>query len=318
MRRFAESSVRLATAPRARLVGQVLVFAGLVFVSVRLRSIWEDSHIEVGRVGWAWLTGAVVVTACGVLATGFIWLEILKRLGVRTQPRFAGIFFQAQLGKYIPGTVWQYGGRVALARALGIPIRPVAISFFVELVSSAFAAGVLCLLLFGNWGAVAAGILVGSVIFANRRARDGALARLGEKVGGRDTARMVSAAATSLPLYVCVWLAVGTGFWLTSRALIGTPASDVIFYIGAFTAAWLVGMIAIYAPGGLGVREAMLVVMLRGRMGSADALVVAAASRAVLTLVDVGSALFGVLFLRGIGDRRPDEQLSNKLTRTGP
>jgi glycosyltransferase 2 family protein len=296
----------------------VLVFAGLVFVSVRLRSTWEDSHIELGRVGWAWLTGAVVVTACGVLATGFIWLEILERLGVRTQPRFAGIFFQAQLGKYIPGTVWQYAGRVALARAQRIPVRPVAISFFVELTSSAFAAGVLCLLLLGHWGAVAAGILVGSVIFATKRARDGALVRLGERVGGRETGRIVSAAATSLPLYVCVWLAVGTGFWLTARALIGTPASDVIFYLGAFTAAWLVGLIAIYAPGGLGVREAMLVVILRGKMGSADALVVAAASRAMLTVVDAGAALSGVLFLRRIRERRPDEELSSEFTRTGP
>ena len=48
--------------------------------------------------------------------------------------------------------------------------------------------------------------------------------------------------------------------------------------------------VAIYAPGGIGVREAVLVGLLRGKIGSGDALLIAAASRAVLTLVDLVGA----------------------------
>ena len=57
--------------------------------------------------------------------------------------------------------------------------------------------------------------------------------------------------------------------------------------MGTFAVAWLAGLLAIYAPGGLGVREAVLVALLPGRIGAADALVVAAASRLILILVDV-------------------------------
>jgi uncharacterized membrane protein YbhN (UPF0104 family) len=99
-------------------------------------------------------------------------------------------------------------------------------------------------------------------------------------------------------LYGAVWLLVGASFWLTARAFVAVPANDVPRYFGAFATAWLVGLVAIYAPGGVGVREAVLVGLLRGKIGSADALVVAAASRGVLTSVDLVCAAFGYAVLR--------------------
>jgi uncharacterized membrane protein YbhN (UPF0104 family) len=88
-------------------------------------------------------------------------------------------------------------------------------------------------------------------------------------------------------LYLPIWLLLGASFWLCARGLVGVPARDLAFYAGAFAVAWLAGLVAIYAPGGLGVREAVLVALLSGRIGAADALVVAAASRLILILVDV-------------------------------
>ena len=49
----------------------------------------------------------------------------------------------------------------------------------------------------------------------------------------------------------------------------------------------LAGLLAVYAPGGLGVREAVLVALLAHRIGAANALVVAAASRLMFIVVDV-------------------------------
>ena len=88
-------------------------------------------------------------------------------------------------------------------------------------------------------------------------------------------------------LYLPVWLLLGTSFWLCARGLIAVPVSDLALYIGVFAVAWLAGLLAIYAPGGLGVREAVLVALLHGRIGAGDALVLAAASRLMLILVDV-------------------------------
>jgi uncharacterized membrane protein YbhN (UPF0104 family) len=295
-----------ATGRRVRVAGQVLLLAGLAFVLLRLRSIWHDSHVDLDRVGWGWIAGAVAATACGVVCTGFVWLVILRALGAHARPRWAAIYFQAQLSKYIPGTVWQYASRAAIARAQGVPLRPLAASVPIELAATALAAGVVSLLLFGGWGLLGAAVLVALATLARR-----------QSIRSRRGFRGLVAASRAVPLYACIWVVVGIGFWLTARGLVEARAHDISFYVGAFALAWLVGLVVVYAPAGLGVREAVLVALLRGRLGSADAVVLAAAFRGVLTLVDIGAALLGFLLGRGRGplkyDRGPSE-----LTRAGP
>jgi glycosyltransferase 2 family protein len=276
----------VANERRLLVAARLLLLAALVFVAVRLRSLWHSSHVELAGAGWAALAGAFLLSAAGVAASGFAWLAILRRLGVATRPSWAGAFFQGQLAKYIPGTVWQYAGRAALARSCGIPLRPVAVSLPVELGASLAAAGVLATLLLGAWGIALAGVLLA----------------VGAAVARRDGVPVsVRVAAAVVPLYALLSLVTGTGFWLTARSLLGVPFGDVLVYVGAFWAAWAVGLVAIFAPGGIGVREAMLLAILRGRLGSADALVLAAVSRGVLTAVDFSAAGAGVLLLRRAG-----------------
>src|SRR5580765_6813789 len=120
LQRLGATVAERATSRRVRAIGQVLLLAAIVFISLRARSLWHGSHIELGRVNW---------------------LAILRSLGVRTQLRWAWIYFQAQLAKYIPGSVWQYAGRAATARSNGIPVRAVGVSLPVEFVASGLAGG---------------------------------------------------------------------------------------------------------------------------------------------------------------------------------
>jgi hypothetical protein len=214
-----------------------------------------------------------VLAAAGTAAGGLIWLTILEFLGLRTQRRWAGLFFQAQLGKYIPGSVWQYASRAAVARTNGIPVRAVGISLPVEFVAAGSGAGLTAAFLVGWWGAaVVAG--AGMLLVAALRLAP----------HGRPAVRATVAATV---LYLPVWLLLGGSFWLCARGLLAVPGRDLALYIGAFAVAWLAGLVAVYAPGGIGVREAVLVALLSSRIGAADALVVAAVSRLILILVDV-------------------------------
>jgi hypothetical protein len=289
--RFGATAEAIANARRVRIAAQVLLLAGLVFVLLRLRSIWHDSQIDLSHVGWVPLVGAIAFAACAMAASAFIWLAILRWLGASTRARWAGVFFQAQLGKYIPGSLWQYAGRTALARSHQMPVRAVAISLPVEFVGSMLGAAVMSLLIFGWWGGVAVPLVLLAIGIALRIWR-------GPPRGG---AARVALRAT--PLYIVAWPLTGISFWLVGRALVEAPLRDMAVYVGAFAAAWAVGVIAIYAPGGLGVREAVLVAILRSKIGSADALVLAAASRAVLAFVDVVLAGVGALLLRRSAER---------------
>jgi hypothetical protein len=254
-------------------LAQILLVAALVFVALRARSLWHGSHIEWGHVDWVALAGALVLAAAGTAAGALIWLAILRGLGVRTERRWVWLFFQTQLGKYIPGSVWQYAGRTAVARTYGLPVRTVARSLPIEFVAAAIAAGATGAFLLGWWGAavIAAAAIV--LLVVERPARV------------RAVAYPTTIRATLL--YVPVWLMLGASFWFCAHGLVGAPAQDFAFYMGAFAIAWLAGLVAIYAPGGIGVREAVLVAFLGGRIGAADALVVAAASRLILIVVDV-------------------------------
>jgi len=281
---LASRAAALANERRVVVAGRVLLLAGLLFLAVRLRSIWHDSRVDLGGVGWAALVGAFLASAAGVAASGVAWLAILRGLGVRTRLRWAGVMFQAQLAKYIPGTVWQYAGRAALARGRGIPMRPVGVSLPVELGVSLAVAGALSALLLGGWGIGVALAVVAAAALAAR---------------WEGLPRPLRAGAATVPLFALVWIAIGAGFWLTARALLGVPFDEALVYAGAFCAAWVVGVAAVFAPGGIGVREAMLVAILHGRLGSADALVLAAVSRGILTLVDLLAAGVGVLLISG-------------------
>lgn len=272
-------------------MGQALLLATLVFVTIRLRSLWERNHVDFAQIAWPTLALGAIVTTAGIAGTGFVWIAIVRRLGVPARHRSSAILFQAQLSKYIPGAVWQYAGRAALAQSHGIPVGPVALSLPIEIGASLCAAAALAPLLLGPWGIPATLALLFGIRFgAKRISTTGGRARTALAVGGGV-----------VPLFALIWLMIGLGFWLTARALVGVPAGDVFVYVGAFAAAWAVGLLAIYAPGGLGVREALLVVLLHARLSSADALVVAGAFRALLTLIDVAAAGVAVLVLR---DRR--------------
>jgi glycosyltransferase 2 family protein len=262
-----------ATTKRVRLLAQFLLLAAIAFVVLRVRSLWHGSGIELAQVDWGALAGAFVLGVAGTAAGALIWLAILESLGVRTKLWWVGLFFQAQLGKYIPGSVWQYAGRAAVARTHGIAVRPVGVSLPVEFAASAVAAGSMAAFLLGWWGAAVVGAAALLLIAFERPSRS------------RRPALFAAIRATIL--YVPVWLLLGASFWLCARGLLGAPTEDLTFYIGAFAVAWLAGLVAVYAPGGLGVREAVLVALLSSRIGAANALVVAAASRLILILADV-------------------------------
>jgi hypothetical protein len=296
---LASRGVALATTRRVRLAGQILLAAGIVFVFLRLRKIWGDSNIDVGQVGWWWLTGALTIAAAAVIGESFIWLAILRGLGMGTRRAWAGIYLQTLPVKYVPGVVWQYAGRTALARTHGLPVPVVALSFPVELAAATSAAAVLSILLVGWWGVAA---VVGLAVVAPLVGARVAPAR----ASIRTVVRMT-------PRYLVMWLAIGLSFWMTARAFVPVRSDELPIYTGGFAAAWIVGLIAIYAPSGLGVREAMLVAILHSRIGSADALVVAGASRGVLTLADLMTAGVGFAVLRRLRLAGPSRLRADRL-----
>jgi len=99
------------------------------------------------------------------------------------------------------------------------------------------------------------------------------------------------------------WVAYGVGFGLFWSALLGRGGGVSMAALAVYTASYLIGFLAIFAPGGIGVREAALAGLLISlRLATpADAALLAAASRIWLTVVEI---LPGLVFLPGTSLRR--------------
>jgi hypothetical protein len=93
-----------------------------------------------------------------------------------------------------------------------------------------------------------------------------------------------------LALYLLNWVIYATAFWLLYLSLgEWTPFMQVG---PAFSAAYVAGYLAVFAPAGAGIREGFLVVLLQPSMSAEAALVVALAARVWTTTVELVPALF--------------------------
>ena len=84
------------------------------------------------------------------------------------------------------------------------------------------------------------------------------------------------------------WVCYGISFWCLVRGTLPEVRLSVVGSIGVFCGSYIVGLIAPFAPGGLGVRESMFIVMLQSRTGLGNAVALAVASRLFLTVVELG------------------------------
>lgn len=289
----AEHVNALRARPAVRLAGRLVAVALVVLLALRLWQSWRREPVDFGKLDGVVFAAAVVASLAAVSSYGLVWLYLLRCLGTRAPLSWIALFFKGQLGKYLPGSVWQYAGRVGLARNRGVPVQRALVSIAAEVGYSAIAAAAVSSLILGRAAAsavfVGVAVLIVLVMVFGQRFSD-----------RRNILAAMRAGPTAFVLYLAVWGLYGAGFWTTGRALFAVPGTDLPRYIGVFALAWLAGLVAFFAPGGIGVREAVIVALLGGRLGQADAIVLAATSRIVLTTVDLaaGAAAFGAPALR--------------------
>jgi glycosyltransferase 2 family protein len=293
-------AARRSYATAFRVAGRLLVAGLIVFLALRLWQLWSRRPINFAQIDGSVLAAAAVACSAGVTGYGLVWPYVLRRLGVRAPMSWIGLYFKGQLGKYLPGSVWQYAGRAAMVRSRGVPVQVGLVSLAVEVVASAAAAAIVALLVLpvawtlAGWAALAALTAVSAALRRRIAAGIHRLRLRAVPVARLDRATL-AAGLQSLPaavaLYVLVWVAYGLGFWLTARALFAVPASQLPLYIGVFATGWVVGFIVIFAPGGLGIRDAVIVALLSSRIGEAHAIALAAASRLILTAVDLAGGV---------------------------
>jgi hypothetical protein len=288
--------------------------AGLAILWFAGRSLLRNWH-ELAAQPLAWridptrlvLAALTVWAMYALLVTA--WRVMLTAWGERLDGWTAGrIWTVSNLGKYLPGKVWAIAGMALMAREAGVsPGAATGSAVILQAVS------------IGSGAVVAA--LTGAA--ALERARPGATGGLwliaAAAVGGvallfwppvlqrllRIAAPDAGTQAPPLPaiLYGVVanltaWVGYGVALWLLARGLLPDAGLGLRGAIAVFTASYLAGFLALIAPGGLGVREGLFILMLQGTLGIGAATALALASRVLLTITEFGAAVPFLAFPR--------------------
>jgi hypothetical protein len=113
-----------------------------------------------------------------------------------------------------------------------------------------------------------------------------------------------------LVFYAGTWVLGGFALWLLLRSVGAHPDVSSIVYLGGVAAVGaIVAVVFVFAPSGIGVREASMYGLLLAVATPGQALGAVALNRVALTLVELVVLFVGGVVLRGFEDRAEPAEL---------
>ena len=294
----------------------VILGGTLFFIAKTLKDHWQEVvELEVSARAWPILTLALVITLLAHIWSGWVWHWILAMFS----QHFGGgwstrVYLKTNVAKYLPGNVWHFYGRVKALQDRETPIGVAVISVVMEPLLMAVAALILgCL---GEWQPASApwrlgqlGILCGALISVHPYIFNPVLQTLSHAKAKAQRLPLSDEKPPQLRTYPLRPLLgeVGfvalrsLGFLCTVAALQPLTLEIAQSLIGAFSLAWLLGLIVPGAPGGIGVFEATAISLLSGQLPAAIILSSIAFYRLLSTLAEVAGAALAWLSEKVVG-----------------
>jgi len=205
------------------------------------------------------------------------------------------IYNVTTIAKYIPGNIWHFVGKIGYYRAKGFNASQIRDSILVETLWVLFGAGItgVLFLFFSGVGDIPnisvdykkyswIGIIILSVLLAISY---GYFRKL-------ITIMVQQIGFTSLLFLIQLffWFFIGLSFYLIADTYISS-ANPIFFVYGLYAIAYIIGFITPFSPGGIGIREGILVGGLVSFMPAQQALLVAGFHRILYLIAEAILAL---------------------------
>ncbi|MET0067231.1 MAG: hypothetical protein ABW076_12870 [Candidatus Thiodiazotropha sp.] len=233
-----------------------------------------------------------------ILVAKLLLAEVMHRALARFGVRFSytdcfRIYNLTQLGKYIPGSVWQFLGRIAVYRERGLSNKTIKDTLLLEtfwVVFSAFLIGLLLVLitqraLIGELAGQLPDYLTHPATLGGTGLILLSLLILWHEPL-RDYARAYRYDREILFVVVLLWLCLGFSFWITLLPILEAPPG-FLYIAGLYALSYAVGFVVPFAPAGIGIREAVLVTGLLPFVDTGSAVVLATLNRLGYILAEI-------------------------------
>lgn len=292
----------------------ILVIAGIFALLLRNMILnwtkipFEELHFNV----------PLILFSFGMLIIHFAsysrsWQVIMGRLGMpMTLSQSAWMIATTQVGKYIPGKIWYMVGRVYVGKQARMDGKILAISMVLETCLLMITGTIIFLTATmitgdGNPGMVILSAVLGIVAITFLHPRvliraSNILLRVLRKPEVAITLTYPQILHVSI-YFFGLWIAQIIGFALLVRAIYPVPFSGVFNLASAYTLSWIGGFIALFAPGGLGVREGMMTLLLSPILPLPLAIAVSLIARVWITVFEAIVFFIGLAIQRRARDK---------------
>lgn len=291
----------------------LIVVAALVYMVEKSWSQLAETKFRLGQVNYLDWFAAVVCYCLAMFCASLFWHRVLRAIGQR--PVFGRTmlaFFASQLGKYVPGKAMVVVMRTDIIRGDKVQFGPAAASVFVETLTWVFVGSVIASVLIAIQFREHTSLQVMALVMAliagiltwpsNFR---WIATKLLEYRGGDSSVFH----GLDLPTMGFGWLVMTLGWclngwslWLVIRGIPGTDiaVSDYSLSLACVSLATVAGFVSLL-PGGLGVRELVMIPLLGARFGAANALIAAIVIRFIWLASEFISSAIIYVVLRMYG-----------------
>jgi hypothetical protein len=294
-------------------LGNVLALAAMVFLGVEIvNHLHEIPEFQWRIQSFLTLSSALLFFVVVMYYASYVWVVLLRGCGIALPLKDAyTIIGKSLIGKYLPGNIFHFVGRVALGTHQGISTEAILLTMGIEAVVIALTAATIAFigLIIGDiqvpWLSqllaqkdrlllklpITAGIaIVLLLLLSSNRLRAWVKPRLVYLHPGRI--------AVAIAIYVLILMLHGVvivillnGLWSVQTAI---PWYRFSF---GFSLAWLLGFIVPGAPSGIGIREAVFVGLFGKEIGEGLVVGLAIVLRIITSISDI--LTFGIAYWLG-------------------
>lgn len=283
------------------------------FGSQLFRSPLGTAHLEL------LIAGPVIYAITGVLLA-LSWFRLLHLFGKPgiSFPHSFKIYARSQIAKYIPGNIFQFAARHVSGRESGIGHGPLMATMMYEVVGVAWAAGMLGLTGFLMYRLrqphlslplillVCVALFLFPAIFNTAAGRIKILKPMA--FPGRSPLAIWKGIIPIYLLYILFFLVNGAVFVMVVTVASDSGALSSGLILSIYAVSWLAGFLTPGAPGGIGIRETVMVLLLAPTISQPTALFAALFFRLINILGDILLFLASMAVARHAEPGNPSDQ----------
>ncbi len=263
---------------------KLILFAVVVyFIYLQFRANWNDIKTYDWQIySLGQLILSVVLALFSLFLFASTWRLVVKGFGENISlPAAFKISYLSNLGRYVPGKIWQLFGIIYVARQFGLSPEKATASFIISQLFTTVSAFLILALsaqfepaiiidqiaFMGKGSAylfTLAMVLLSLIIiiWPNRilSATNYLLRRFSRPELSFSIDKKV---APAIFLGYCVaWIFYGAALWMFINSIVGNTGMGLIPAVGIFAGSYQIGYLALFAPGGIGPRELVMGQML--------------------------------------------------------